>query len=317
MVSPVIYMRRTALKDAEIDGQKIAEGEKVMMYYGAANRDPAVFDNPDALDIARANADKHIAFGYGPHVCLGKRVAQIQLEEAYRQLLDAPAGHRMDGRNRHRAEQFRPRHPQTWSAVSRRRHRQTEIRANRIERHGRMALGEIVSGARRLTTADMTERSARAATGLDSLGIGPGDIIALYLRNDFAFFEASTAAGLLGAYPTPVNWHCTPDEARYIFENSGAKAIVDPCRSAARDPRRDPGGRAVLVVPTPPEIATPMASRRSVRSAGGHAGLVDLARGLRALCSAPRAPAAGTMIYTSGTTGHPKGVRRAPPTPEQ
>ncbi|MEY4784106.1 MAG: hypothetical protein RIR41_2041 [Pseudomonadota bacterium] len=87
MVSPVIYMRRTALQDADIAGQKIAEGEKVVMYYGAANRDPAVFENPDKLDVARANASKHIAFGYGPHVCLGKRVAQIQLEEAYRQIL--------------------------------------------------------------------------------------------------------------------------------------------------------------------------------------------------------------------------------------
>jgi cytochrome P450 len=87
LVSPVIYMRRTALRDAEIAGQKIAEGEKVIMYYGAANRDASVFENPDALDVARANANKHIAFGYGPHVCLGKRVAQIQLEEAYRQLL--------------------------------------------------------------------------------------------------------------------------------------------------------------------------------------------------------------------------------------
>ena len=87
LVSPVIYMRRTALKDAEIAGQKIAEGEKVIMYYGAANRDAAMFENPDTLDVARPNANKHIAFGYGPHVCLGKRVAQIQLEEAYRQLL--------------------------------------------------------------------------------------------------------------------------------------------------------------------------------------------------------------------------------------
>jgi cytochrome P450 len=87
LVSPVIYMRRTALRDTEIADQRIAEGEKVLMYYGAANRDPAVFDNPDALDVARPNASKHIAFGYGPHVCLGKRVAQIQLEEAYRQLL--------------------------------------------------------------------------------------------------------------------------------------------------------------------------------------------------------------------------------------
>ena len=87
MVSPVIYMRRTALRDADIAGQKIAEGEKVIMYYGAANRDPHMFDAPDQLDVARANADKHVAFGYGPHVCLGKRVAQIQLEEAYRQIL--------------------------------------------------------------------------------------------------------------------------------------------------------------------------------------------------------------------------------------
>jgi cytochrome P450 len=87
MVSPVIYMRRTALQDAMVADQKIAAGEKVVMYYGAANRDPAVFENPDQLDVARANANKHVAFGYGPHVCLGKRVAQIQLEEAYRQLL--------------------------------------------------------------------------------------------------------------------------------------------------------------------------------------------------------------------------------------
>ena len=87
MISPVIYMRRTATRDVEIAGQEIAEGEKVIMYFGAANRDEAVFADPDRLDIERANADKHIAFGYGPHTCIGKRVAQIQLEAVYRQLL--------------------------------------------------------------------------------------------------------------------------------------------------------------------------------------------------------------------------------------
>ncbi|MDR6626299.1 cytochrome P450 [Caulobacter segnis] len=87
MVSPVIYMRRTATRDVEVNGQRIREGEKVIMYYGAANRDPAMFQNPDQLDVTRANAGKHIAFGYGPHTCVGKRVAQIQLEEAYRQIL--------------------------------------------------------------------------------------------------------------------------------------------------------------------------------------------------------------------------------------
>ena len=87
MVSPVIYMRRTATRDTELAGQKIAEGEKVIMYYGSANRDEAVFANPDVLDVERVNADKHIAFGYGPHTCIGKRVAQIQLETVYRQML--------------------------------------------------------------------------------------------------------------------------------------------------------------------------------------------------------------------------------------
>ncbi len=87
MVSPVIYMRRTATRDAEIRGQKIAEGEKVVMYYGAANRDPDAFPNPDRFDVERDNAKDHIAFGLGPHVCLGQRVANMQLEAAYRQIL--------------------------------------------------------------------------------------------------------------------------------------------------------------------------------------------------------------------------------------
>ncbi len=87
LISPVIYMRRTATRNVQISGQKIAEGEKVIMYYGAANRDASVFADPDRLDVERVNADKHIAFGYGPHTCVGKRVAQLQLEAVYRQLL--------------------------------------------------------------------------------------------------------------------------------------------------------------------------------------------------------------------------------------
>lgn len=86
MVSPVIYMRRTATRDVELNGQMIAQGEKVIMYYGAANRDPAMFPDPDRFDITRANAEKNIAFGYGPHICIGRMTAQVQLEEAYRQI---------------------------------------------------------------------------------------------------------------------------------------------------------------------------------------------------------------------------------------
>ena len=87
VVSPVIYMRRTATRDTEVGGQRIAEGEKVIMYYGAANRDAAMFPDPERFDIARANAEKNIAFGYGPHICIGRMTAQLQREEAYRQLI--------------------------------------------------------------------------------------------------------------------------------------------------------------------------------------------------------------------------------------
>lgn len=86
MISPVIYMKRIATADVEVGGQRIAAGEKVIMWYGAANRDAAFFPDPDRFDIARANAEKNIAFGYGPHICIGRLAAQVQLEESYRQI---------------------------------------------------------------------------------------------------------------------------------------------------------------------------------------------------------------------------------------
>ena len=117
-------------------------------------------------------------------------------------------------------------------------------------------MGEIISGARRLSTEQLGLRAARAATGLDSIGVQPGDIIALCLRNDFPFFEASMAAGLLGVYPTPMNWHATPEEARYILENSGAKALIIHSDLYAAIQSAVPQGVHVFTVRTPPEIAS-------------------------------------------------------------
>lgn len=87
MVSPVTYMRRTVTQACKLGGQALSEGDKVVMYYAAANRDPAKFESPHSFDITRANANEHLAFGSGPHVCLGKRVAIMQLESAYRNIL--------------------------------------------------------------------------------------------------------------------------------------------------------------------------------------------------------------------------------------
>lgn len=177
-------------------------------------------------------------------------------------------------------------------------------------------MGEIVSGDRRLSTNDLNLRAARAATGLDSIGVKPGDIIALCLRNDFPFFEATTAAGILGVYPTPMNWHATTEEARYIFENSGAKAVVihsdlyEPIKTAI------PAGVKVFIVPTPPEIAAAYGVPQNAATPPGTTDWSSWLEGFAPWSVEPR-QSPGTIIYTSGTTGNPKGVRRAPPTPEQ
>ncbi len=89
--SPVIYMRRTATRDTRVADTAIAAGDKVVMYFGAANRDPAKFARPDALDLART-PNEHIAFGGGPHVCLGKHLARIEIDAILREVLT-----RMDG----------------------------------------------------------------------------------------------------------------------------------------------------------------------------------------------------------------------------
>ncbi len=178
-------------------------------------------------------------------------------------------------------------------------------------------MGELISGKRRLALSEMQDRAARAAAGLAGLGVGRGDLIALYLRNDFPFFEASAAAGLLGAYPTPVNWHYSPDEAAYLFENSGAKAIVIHADLIPAIASAIPKDVAVLVVETPPEIRE--AYGIDAAAATPPPGALVWDRWLEGFEPLPPsgAEAPGTIIYTSGTTGRPKGVRRSPPTAEQ
>ena len=87
-VSPVVYMRRTAQRDTELDGVRIAAGQKVVMYYGSANRDRDAFGpTADQLDLARAPND-HVAFGGGgPHFCLGAHIARVEIHALLRELL--------------------------------------------------------------------------------------------------------------------------------------------------------------------------------------------------------------------------------------
>jgi long-chain acyl-CoA synthetase len=178
-------------------------------------------------------------------------------------------------------------------------------------------MGQFISGDRVLDSTVVQARAARAAQGLRSLGVGPGDVVALYLRNDFAFLEASFAAGYIGAYPTPVNWHSSPSEARYLFADSGAKVIVIHADLVEAVRQALPPGVPVLVVATPPEVA--QAYGVAPGQVATPAGMTDWdawLAGFEPLADTTIEPP-GSIIYTSGTTGHPKGVKRSPPTPEQ
>ncbi len=85
-VSPVVYMRRTVVEDTELGGRKVRAGQKVVMYYGAANRDPAAFANAERFDVTR-DPNPHVAFGGGgSHFCLGAHVARIEIEAMLREI---------------------------------------------------------------------------------------------------------------------------------------------------------------------------------------------------------------------------------------
>ncbi len=85
--SPVIHFRRTAVKDTEIGGQKIAAGDKVVMWYNSANRDEAAFDDPHRFDVGRT-PNEHVGFGAGgPHFCLGANLARREIAVMFDELL--------------------------------------------------------------------------------------------------------------------------------------------------------------------------------------------------------------------------------------
>ena len=104
-VTPVMHFRRTATRDVELGGQRIREGDKVVMWYVSANRDDAVFPDPDRFDVGRT-PNEHLTFGLGQHFCLGASLARLEIqilfEELLRRLPDiAPAGPAVRMRGNH------------------------------------------------------------------------------------------------------------------------------------------------------------------------------------------------------------------------
>jgi cytochrome P450 family 142 subfamily A polypeptide 1 len=86
-VSPIRNMARQATEDLELNGQQIRQGEKLLLLCPSANRDEAVFEDPFRFDIGRT-PNQHVAFGFGPHFCLGANLARLELTIILEELLD-------------------------------------------------------------------------------------------------------------------------------------------------------------------------------------------------------------------------------------
>ena len=146
----------------------------------------------------------------------------------------------------------------------------------------------LIFGDEEIAPAELARRAAQAASGLERLGIGEGDIVALMLRNSPAFIEAMLGCRMLGAYHCPINWHFKADEAGFILRDSGAKGLVVHAEFLPQIEAGLPPG--VPIVAVEPGWSAWRDAHESWRGA-------------------PRTPR-GNMPYTSGTTGRPKGVRR-------
>jgi cytochrome P450 family 142 subfamily A polypeptide 1 len=85
-VSPVKNMARTVTRDVELRGQRLRQGDQVMLFYPSANRDDDVFERPDELDTRR-DPNPHLAFGFGTHFCLGAALARLELRVMFREIL--------------------------------------------------------------------------------------------------------------------------------------------------------------------------------------------------------------------------------------
>jgi cytochrome P450 len=100
-VSPIQHFARRVQRDTELAGRRLRAGEYVVLFYGSANRDEAVF-GPDAerFDVTRANAGRHLAFGFGEHLCLGASLARLEARVMFEELIARGPGFALAGEPR-------------------------------------------------------------------------------------------------------------------------------------------------------------------------------------------------------------------------
>jgi cytochrome P450 len=117
--TPVMIFRRTAAADAEVGGQPIRAGDKVVVSFTSANRDPLVFADPGRLDLRR-QPNPHLVFGHGPHFCLGAHLARTQMSALFAEVLARTASLAYAGRPSYLRSNFQrgvKRLPVAWTAA--------------------------------------------------------------------------------------------------------------------------------------------------------------------------------------------------------
>jgi len=85
--TPLAYMRRTAVADAQLGGKQIKKGDKLAMWYLSGNRDESAISEPTRFIIDRAKPRQHLSFGFGIHRCVGNRLAELQLKILWEEIL--------------------------------------------------------------------------------------------------------------------------------------------------------------------------------------------------------------------------------------
>jgi cytochrome P450 len=104
-VTPVKHFMRTATADTELAGRKIAKGDWLFLAYPSGNRDETVFEDPFSFQVDRT-PNKHVAFGYGAHVCLGQHLAKMEMRIFWEELFARLDAVELDGEPKRMAATF-------------------------------------------------------------------------------------------------------------------------------------------------------------------------------------------------------------------
>jgi len=171
-------------------------------------------------------------------------------------------------------------------------------------------VADLIAGERRLDGAGLTDRALCGVSALDRLGVRPGDVVAIMLRNDIAYFEAMLTARLAGCYTCPINWHFKEEEAGYILRDCSAAVLIVHADLLGQVEAGIPNHTRVIVVePSPPLRSAFRLGPDQCRVPAGAIEWQIMLAGATAYAGPPR-PVRFAIPYSSGTTGRPKGIRR-------